>query len=393
MNSVIKGSFFSSKELRNCSVSIGDPCMLDNILHQLAQQNELILFGQADYAARLKNYLDELFPELTLKKIVLPLDCDQPDKTLFDFKAGYVKFAAFDRSTQVLAAFSIKYKTEILCQLRSLGITKVIYYDSSVDNLLKKEFFRRYFKNIGREFFLFHEMLPEHDRVPRTLNVYMAVCVADKPLQEKPALSRFITPIQVGAALADIRIAKVTDDEGDSISERNRHYSEMTAFYWMWKHVHADYLGLCHYRRLFVDLDVIAEKLQSVDVDVLLPLPTLCEHSVYEDYLLKHIPDVWNPMLDVMREQSPEYYEAAKEIFNGRLFYASNMCILRYEVLDDLCKWMFPIVMEIERRVGDLSDPYYNRYAGFCTERLITLYFIYNKNHWRIAHIEKVFLT
>ena len=367
--------------------------MLDNILHQMAQQNELILYGQADYAARVENYLEELLPELNLKKIVLPLDCDQPDKTVFDFESVHQKFADIDRSLPVVVVFSIKYKAEILCQLHSLGITKVIYYDSSVDNMLKKEFLRRYFKKIGRDFFLFHEMISEHNRMSHILKVYMAVCIADKPLQEKPTLSSFITPIQVGAALTDIRIAKVTDDEGDNISERNRHYSEMTAFYWMWKHVRADYLGLCHYRRLFVDLDSIGEKLQFIDVDVLLPLPTLCEHSVYEDYLLKHIPDVWKPMLDVMRKQSPEYYEAAKGIFNGRLFYASNMCILRYEVLDDLCKWMFPIVMEVEQRVGDLSDPYYNRYAGFCTERLITLYFLYNKNHWRIAHVEKIFLT
>ena len=69
------------------------------------------------------------------------------------------------------------------------------------------------------------------------------------------------------------------------------------------------------------------------------------------------------------------------------------MCILRRSVLHDLCEWMFPIVMEVERLVGELKDTYYNRYAGFCTERLITLYFLYNKHSWRIAHVEKVFLS
>ena len=94
----------------------------------------------------------------------------------------------------------------------------------------------------------------------------------------------------------------------------------------------------------------------------------------------------------MLKKHSPEYYGAAKEIFKGRIFYASNMCILRREVLNDLCEWMFPIVMDVEKIVGDIDDTYYNRYAGFCTERLITLYFLYNKNNWKIAHAEKLFI-
>ena len=75
-------------------------------------------------------------------------------------------------------------------------------------------------------------------------------------------------------------------------------------------------------------------RLQHVDVDAVLPLPTLCEHSVFEDYLLKHIPTVWRPMMDVLRELSPEYYEVAEQIFKGLVFYASNIFILSRHSLD-----------------------------------------------------------
>ena len=354
--------------------------------------NDILLYGQGDYAARMESYLGELFPQVSLKKVILPLDTDQPDRTAFDFQLVEEKLTAYDKSMPVVAAFSAKYRDEVLAQLDSIGFAKVIYYDSKLDNLLKTEFFRQYFRKMGKTFLLLKEMLPEHDVLPRSLAIYMAVCASDKPLSEPPKPSRFVMPIQVGAALTDKRIAAVTDNEGDNISDRNRRYSEMTAFYWMWKHAKADYLGLCHYRRLFVNPEGIADKLQRVDIDALLPLPTLCEHSVHEDYLLKHIPDVWELLLEVIWEQSPEYSEDVQKVFGGRVFYASNMCILRREVLDDLCSWMFPIVMEVERRVGELSNRYYNRYAGFCTERLITLYFICNKRHWRIAHVEKVFL-
>ncbi|MBO6304223.1 MAG: DUF4422 domain-containing protein [Selenomonadaceae bacterium] len=200
-------------------------------------------------------------------------------------------------------------------------------------------------------------------------------------------------PIQVGASMTHEKIADLTDDTGDNISYRNLRYSEMTAFYWMWKNdITSDYLGICHYRRLWADLDGIINKLQTVDIDAVLPLPTLCEHSVYEDYMLKYIPTAWQPMMEVLKRLSPEYYEASKKIFDDRIFYASNMCILKRNVLNDLCNWMFPIVAEVEEIVGDIDDSYYNRYAGFCTERLITLYFLYNKNNWKIAHAEKVFI-
>ena len=43
--------------------------------------------------------------------------------------------------------------------------------------------------------------------------------------------------------------------------------------------------------------------------------------------------------------------------------------------------------------IGDLDDSYYNRYAGFVTEWLITLYFLENKKGYRIVHAEKKFIS
>lgn len=362
-----------------------------NIIKSIKEAPRAIIYGQADYAARVESYIMAIQPNLQLTRLVLPLAADQPDATIFDFEQLDAMLQSENRMTLLLVAFSKKYYGQLSLKFKQMGFRKVIYYESSVDNLLKTEFFRQYFQEQQRLFFLLRDLPDEHEAQPCSLSVYMACHVADKQLQYSPKLSKHIIPIQVGAALTKQRLTEVTDAEGENISERNCRYSEMTAFYWMWKHGKADWLGLCHYRRLFVDLDGIAIKLARVEVDVLLPLPTLCEKSVYEDYMLKHIPQVWQPLMDVMKERSPEYYQAAKEIYQDRVFYASNMCILRRNVLDDLCSWMFPIVMEVERRVGDLPDRYYNRYAGFCTERLITLYFLYNKRHWRIAHVEKIF--
>lgn len=351
----------------------------------------LIVFGQEDYVRRIDTYLSVIKPTETRKVIMLPLQYEQPDKTDFDWHTAIKVLEKYDKGSTVYVAVSVKHHETLKVLLKEAGYINLVFYTSEIDNCLKKKYFKEVFGRRGIPFTLIEE-IDRDGYEEKNVKIYMAKCIVDKKIYQSTNLSSYIIPIQVGAALTTEQIAEITDDTGDNISLRNRRYSEMTAFYWMWKNAKADYLGLCHYRRLWVDMDGIVEKLRMTDVDAVLPLPTLCEHSVYEDYLLKHIPDVWRPMMDVLREQSPEYYEASREIFQGRIFYASNMCILKREVLDDLCSWMFPIVMEVENRVGDLQDTYYNRYAGFCTERLITLYFLYNKNNWKIAHAEKVFI-
>ena len=160
--------------------------------------------------------------------------------------------------------------------------------------------------------------------------------------------SKYVIPIQAGAALTDTRIAELTDDNGDNISVRNRRYSEMTVFYWMWKNIDADYLGICHYRRVWKDVDDIVAKLQADEIDAILPVPTFCVHSVTEDYLKKHIPDVYPTMLDVLRELSYEYYAKSEEIYGGQIFYGCNMCILKKHIFHELCEWLFPILKRTE---------------------------------------------
>ena len=53
-----------------------------------------------------------------------------------------------------------------------------------------------------------------------------------------------LVPIQVGAALAETHFPNfLYDDAGENISEKNRSYCELTAQYWAWKNVGADYFG------------------------------------------------------------------------------------------------------------------------------------------------------
>ena len=59
-----------------------------------------------------------------------------------------------------------------------------------------------------------------------------------------------LIPIQVGRAIAPYKLDYcIGDDTGDNISHKNKNWCELTAMYWQWKNVDADYYGLFHYRR------------------------------------------------------------------------------------------------------------------------------------------------
>ena len=57
-------------------------------------------------------------------------------------------------------------------------------------------------------------------------------------------------PIQVGAE-GKQSFGFQRDDAGENISSANPRMCELTAVYWAWKNLNADYIGLVHYRRHF----------------------------------------------------------------------------------------------------------------------------------------------
>ena len=60
-------------------------------------------------------------------------------------------------------------------------------------------------------------------------------------------------PLHVGRALTD-DFGYPGDDTGESISASNPYYGELTGVCWVWKNIQdADNIGICHYRRFFVN--------------------------------------------------------------------------------------------------------------------------------------------
>lgn len=241
------------------------------------------------------------------------------------------------------------------------------------------------------------------------LRVYQAKFYKDRPLRNTYESAKWLIPIQVGATLTDERVADICDNHGENISEKNVNYCELTALYWIWKNKlicddktasdagapasSEDYYGLFHYRRI---LDISGEDIKKItenDIDIVVSYPTLHEPDIREHHA-RYIPESdWTAMLTALGEIHPEYRAAYEDIFSQEYMYNYNMMVAKKSVLRDYCDWLFPVL----ERTEELSTPKgwerKDRYIGYLGENLMTLYFFYNKDRYKIVHTGRIMLT
>lgn len=198
-------------------------------------------------------------------------------------------------------------------------------------------------------------------------------------------------PVRVGSALNSVIPGMESfqrDDVGDSISEKNPYYSELTALWWIWKNVDADFKGLVHYRRHFASLsccrghDRFARIASGAEIETALAssrdgivLPRR------RDYMIESVGDHYRhtmpaEQIDVAHEViaalQPKYLEAFDRVLAGRKVHLFNMFVMRADALDAYCSWLFPLLFEIERRLDPGKyDPFNARYPGRVSERML----------------------
>lgn len=191
-------------------------------------------------------------------------------------------------------------------------------------------------------------------------------------------------PVQVGAA-GKPDLGYVRDDTGENISAKNANFCELTALYWAWKNLKCDYFGLFHYRRLF-DMDVLHIGKLLRTTGVILPekryylLETNYSHYVHAH----HAADI-DLTRTIIAERHPEDLEHFDAVMRMRTGHRFNMFVMRSDMLDDYCSWLFDILFELERRL-DISR--YSRYDarvfGFVAERLLDVWLLSR----RLSHVD-----
>lgn len=223
-----------------------------------------------------------------------------------------------------------------------------------------------------------------------------------------------LQPIQVGTALAEKPLGQMLhDDAGDNISAMNRSYCELTAQYWAWKNVDADYYGFFHYRRYFnfsntelpihhepfifgdvvmdrndaealrtiaMDEDTMRSVIASHDFVAPAPVEPLDDVDVYRHYAQSaghHIED-FDTVLDIVRAKYPQIWPSAEKYIHSKKMYVCNMFVMKRELFRQYSEFLFD-VLSAHDKLCDRS--YYSaiarRVSGYLGERLCGIFLTY----------------
>lgn len=207
-----------------------------------------------------------------------------------------------------------------------------------------------------------------------------------------PEIEGYI-PIQVGKSFTGLDLGYLSDDVGDTISEKNKTYCELTAQYWIWKNEESsDIIGLCHYRRYFTRNSFSKSSkyfMSQHDVnrilnnyDIIMPKKIHMKYSVEEKYSLSGVG--FQKDLDTLRSliftEYPNFVIPFEAVMKSKEQYFWNMFVTNRKQFDAYSKWIFEVLAKYEKMIciSDYTDKQ-KRIFGYISERLINVWLLKNK--------------
>lgn len=227
--------------------------------------------------------------------------------------------------------------------------------------------------------------------------------------------SEVFEPLQTGCARNAPLPGFLHDNDGDSISEKNVNFAELTGNYWVWKnylpaHPEVTYVGFCHYRRnwhfdksgsvkypgfthkmtygafrrLFKRQSTQDYMLKVLDgYDILLPEKLSVApfgQTVFESYRTSgHPVELLESVFEIVRSDYPEYVEDMDRYWNGADGYYCLNYIMRRSLFDLFMNWIFGILNKLDAQTNWSKYGEYTtqKAPAYLAERLINVWLLH----------------
>lgn len=212
-----------------------------------------------------------------------------------------------------------------------------------------------------------------------TLTVFVATHVKCDPPHDP-----IYVPLHVGR-YGKKDLGYLGDDTGENISDLNFLYGELTGLFWIWQNVYdMDYVGLCHYRRYFLN-----SKRQAMgksdyvrlleQYDAIVPKHAECEESYYKHFGKAHNKHDLDAVERALKRIYPKYADAYDKVMEGSIYYGGNLVVTSLPILKAYAEWLFNIFMEASGEI-DVSgyDDYHKRVYGFLSEQMFYVFALAN---------------
>lgn len=223
------------------------------------------------------------------------------------------------------------------------------------------------------------------------------IIIATHKKYQMPADKMYL-PVHVGAEGKkdsdgnDLDLGYVKDNTGDNISLKNPSFCELTGLYWAWKNVDSDYIGLAHYRRHFslskkskdpfdniLTYDELAPLLSKYKVLVPKKRKYYIE-TLYSHYAHTHYAEHLDVTKEIIAEKYSDYTDSCNKVYKQTYGYMFNMMIMRKDLFQNYCEWLFNILFELEKRIGESSKElsfFQGRFYGRVSEIIFNVWLDY----------------
>ena len=225
-----------------------------------------------------------------------------------------------------------------------------------------------------------------------------------------PMKDTLYIPLMVGNQYAQVPVEYLRDCEGDSITDKNPRYNELTGLYWIWKNSSAEIVGMCHYRRYFttgygklgnvltgksncfITEKQIVRMLQGHDV--ILHNKTFMPEGNRNQLCIKEADDeqakksklrrgILQLTDKVFARMYPQDVIAYERVMNRKYAHLLNVVICRKELLDRYCEWLFPLLFAVEKEIDkEFPGEQHDRCMGLLAERMLDVWV--EKKHLRV---------
>ena len=116
--------------------------------------------------------------------------------------------------------------------------------------------------------------------------------------------------------------------------------------------------------------------------------------TLYTHYSHTHYEEHLECMRNILMEKESSYVPVFDKVMKRRSAHMYNMFIAKREICDAYCAWLFPLLMELEKRSDPGSyDPFQARLIGRVGELLMDVWVEKNNIHYcevPVLYMEKV---
>lgn len=113
--------------------------------------------------------------------------------------------------------------------------------------------------------------------------------------------------------------------------------------------------------------------------------------TTYSQYVHAHHKEDLDVVQQILTDRYPAYLPAYAAVMGRTSGHRFNMLVMRRDILDAYCTWLFDVLGEVEKHLDtDSYDAYSGRVYGFLGERLLDVWI--ETNHISYTELPVVFL-